>query len=119
MATISLRRTKDSGLIGLPPKTIETCLVELSGEERELYDRMETEAKTVVQNYMSTDSLLRNYSTVLSIILRLRQICNDVALCPSDLKSMLPSDNIEGIFNVTVAMSLITLIYYCLPKSFL
>lgn len=97
MATISLRRTKDKGLVGLPPKTVETCFVELSAEERELYDRMESEAKSVVRNYIHTGSVTRNYSTVLSILLRLRQICTDLALCPSDLKSLLPSNNIEGI----------------------
>lgn len=96
MATISLRRTKDKGLIGLPPKTIETCFVELSAEERELYDRMECEAKSVVRNYIHAGSVTKNYSTVLSILLRLRQICTDLALCPSDLKSLLPSNNIEG-----------------------
>lgn len=97
MATISLRRTKDKGLIGLPPKTIKTCYVELSGEERELYDKMEGEAKNVLRKYIDAGSLMRNYSTVLSIILRLRQICTDLALCPSDLKSLLPSNHIEDV----------------------
>ncbi|KAH0972812.1 hypothetical protein GBA52_024968 [Prunus armeniaca] len=97
MATISLRRTKDKGLIGLPPKTIETCYVELSGEERKLYDQMEGEAKSVVRNYFDAGSVMRNYSTVLSIILRLRQICTDLVLCPSDLKSLLPSNTIEDV----------------------
>jgi SWI/SNF-related matrix-associated actin-dependent regulator of chromatin subfamily A3 len=41
---------------------------------------------------------MHNYSTVLSIILRLRQICTDLALCPSDLKSLLPN-NIEDVSN--------------------
>ncbi|XP_057742952.1 putative SWI/SNF-related matrix-associated actin-dependent regulator of chromatin subfamily A member 3-like 1 isoform X3 [Arachis stenosperma] len=39
MAAISLRRTKDKGLLGLPPKAIETQYVELNSEERELYDQ--------------------------------------------------------------------------------
>uniref|UniRef100_A0A5B7BKV5 SWI/SNF-related matrix-associated actin-dependent regulator of chromatin subfamily A member 3-like 1 n=1 Tax=Davidia involucrata TaxID=16924 RepID=A0A5B7BKV5_DAVIN len=99
MATISLRRTKDKGVIGLPPKIIETCFVELSGEERELYDQMEGEAKSVVWDYISADSLTSKYSTVLSIILRLRQICTNLALCPSDLRSLLPSNNIEDVSN--------------------
>ncbi|GFY84682.1 DNA/RNA helicase protein [Actinidia rufa] len=100
MATISLRRTKDKGLIGLPPKTIETCFVELSAEERELYDQMENEAKSVVRNYIHADSVARNYSAVLTILLRLRQICTDLALCPSDLKSIFPSTNIEVPLNL-------------------
>lgn len=99
MATISLRRTKDKGLVGLPPKTIETCYVDLSAEERELYDQMEGEAKTVVRNYISADSVMNNYSTVLSIILRLRQICTDLALCPSDLLASLPTSTIEDVSN--------------------
>lgn len=96
MATISLRRTKDKELIGLPPKTIETSYVELSREERELYDHMEGEARTVIKDFIGTGDVMRNYSTILGIILRLRQICTDLALCPSDIKSLLPSTNIEG-----------------------
>ncbi|WCJ33312.1 DNA/RNA helicase protein [Euphorbia peplus] len=99
MATISLRRTKDKGLIGLPSKTVETYFIELSGEERELYDQMEGEAKGVIQGYISAGSLGRNYSTVLCVILRLRQICNDIALCPSDLRNLLPSNSIEEVSN--------------------
>ncbi|KAI4300913.1 hypothetical protein L6164_034239 [Bauhinia variegata] len=99
MATISLRRTKDKELVGLAPKTLETYCVELSGEERKLYDRMEAEAKNIVQGFINNGSLVRNYSTVLSVILRLRQICTDLALCPSDLKSLLPSNNIEDVSN--------------------
>jgi hypothetical protein len=41
-----------------------------------------------------TDLILRNYSPVLYFILRL---CNDVALCPLDMKSWLPADSLEGI----------------------
>ncbi|KAK3218076.1 hypothetical protein Dsin_012046 [Dipteronia sinensis] len=96
MSTISLRRTKDDGLIELPPKTVETCYVELSVEERNLYDELEGEAKGVVQDYITNGSVLRNYATVLSIILRLRQICTNLALCPSDVRSILPSYNIEA-----------------------
>lgn len=97
MSTISLRRTKDKSLIGLPSKTVVRCYIELSGEERELYDELEVKAKGVVQEYINSDSLMHNYSTVLSILLRLRQICTSLALCPSDLRSILPSNNIEGI----------------------
>ena len=96
MATISLRRTKDKTLVGLPPKTVETYFVELLEEERKLYDQIESRARSIVAAYINEESLTRNYSTVLSIILRLRQSCTDMALCPSDLKSILPPDEIEG-----------------------
>lgn len=97
MATISLRRTKDKALIGLPPKTIETCYLGLSKEEREVYDQMERVAKNVLQGYIDAGGPTCNYTTVLSTILRLRQICIDLALCPSDIKSLLPSNSMEGI----------------------
>ena len=96
MATISLRRTKEKSLIGLPPKTVGTCYVDLSPEERQLYDHMEGEAKGVVQNLINSGSLMRNYSTVLSIILRLRQLCDDISLCPPELRSLTSLTSIEG-----------------------
>lgn len=99
MATMSLRRTKDKALVGLPPKVIETYFVDLSAEERELYDQMESQAKSVVLDYISAHSVTNNYSTVLSIILRLRQICTNLALCPPDLRASLPSSNIEDVSN--------------------
>ncbi|XP_074276766.1 putative SWI/SNF-related matrix-associated actin-dependent regulator of chromatin subfamily A member 3-like 1 [Silene latifolia] len=99
MATVTLRRTKEQSLIGLPSKSIQTCYVELMQEERELYDRMEEEAKQVVKNYINIGNVTRNYTTVLSIILRLRQISTDVALCPHDIKSLLPADNVQDVSN--------------------
>ncbi|GLT77044.1 hypothetical protein SLA2020_486660 [Shorea laevis] len=99
MATISLRRIKEKGLIGLPPKTLEIRYVELSEEERELYDQFEGQAKSVIQGFINDGSLTRNYSTVLGIILRLRQICTSLALLPPDLRSLFPTSNIEDVSN--------------------
>ncbi|PIA59975.1 hypothetical protein AQUCO_00400688v1 [Aquilegia coerulea] len=98
MAAISLRRVKDNTSVGLPPKTIETCFVELSAQERELYDQIEIAAKNLVEAYMRVGSVMRNFSTVLTIILRLRQICDDATLYP-DIRSLLPTDNIEDVSN--------------------
>ncbi|KAL0910698.1 hypothetical protein M5K25_018779 [Dendrobium thyrsiflorum] len=102
MASVSLRRMKgthngSNSLVGLPSKTVETCLVELFSEEREQYEKMESEARSTLREYINADTILRNYSTVLHIILRLRQICNNVALCPSDVKSLLSSNSIEDV----------------------
>ncbi|MBA0787235.1 hypothetical protein Gotri_025961 [Gossypium trilobum] len=97
MASISLRRIKGNNLVGLPPKTLQTCYVELSVEERELYDQIEGKAKNVIQEFIANDSLVRNYSTVLGMLLRLRQICTSLALLPLDLRALFPSSNVEGI----------------------
>jgi SWI/SNF-related matrix-associated actin-dependent regulator of chromatin subfamily A3 len=99
MAAISLRRTKDTALVGLPPKIVETCYVELSCEERKLYDDVKEEIKSLMMHYNSNDRLVYSYSTILSMILRLRQICTDMSMCPLDFKSCLfSSTDIEGIF---------------------
>ena len=97
MASLSLRRTKGNDLVGLPPKTLQTCYVELSVEERELYDQIEGKGKSFIQDFINDGSLVRNYSTVLGILLRLRQICTSLALLPPDLRALFPSSNIEGI----------------------
>ncbi|XP_047318734.1 putative SWI/SNF-related matrix-associated actin-dependent regulator of chromatin subfamily A member 3-like 1 [Impatiens glandulifera] len=99
VATLSLRRTKEGSLDGLlPEKSIETCFVELSSAERTLYDQLEAEARVVVSSYISPSRVTNNYMNVLSVILRLRQICIDVAMCPADLKLLLPSE-IEDVKN--------------------
>ena len=45
MEAIALRRTKDMTLVGLPPKTIEICYVELSFDERQMYDQLKQDTK--------------------------------------------------------------------------
>ncbi|PIN15660.1 DNA helicase [Handroanthus impetiginosus] len=104
IASISLRRTKDKALIGLPSKTIETFFVNLREEERKVYDQMEEEARKIVKVYISDESVVRNYSTVLSILVRLRQICTDLALCPADLRALLPPSQIEGIHSSILSL---------------
>ncbi|KAF2539672.1 hypothetical protein F2Q68_00023332 [Brassica cretica] len=66
-------------------------------KNRQLYDHMEGEAKGVVQNLINSGSLMRNYSTVLSIILRLRQLCDDISLCPPELRSLTTLTSIEDV----------------------
>ncbi|KAL6841779.1 hypothetical protein ACP4OV_028291 [Aristida adscensionis] len=102
LGAISLRRTKETetgskSLVNLPPKTVLSCYIDLSAEEREYYDQMELEGKSKMREFVEEDSILRNYSMVLYFILRLRQLCNDVALCPLDMKSWLPASSLEDV----------------------
>lgn len=91
MASISLRRTKEKALVGLTSKKVETYFVDLSVEERDVYDKMEAEAKKVISQYISSGKVIRNYPSVLSILLRIRQVCNDLSLCPLEIKELLPT----------------------------
>ncbi|RDY07821.1 putative SWI/SNF-related matrix-associated actin-dependent regulator, partial [Mucuna pruriens] len=97
MDAIALRRTKDVALVGLPPKTTETCYVELSLEERELYDQVKAQTKTLLNSFNHEDNIMVPcYPAVLSRILRLRQICTDLKLCED--QSLLLT-NIEDVSN--------------------
>ncbi|KAH9316639.1 hypothetical protein KI387_025266 [Taxus chinensis] len=100
METIALRRTKDmkingQNLVELPSKLVQIHIVELSDEERQLYDSLEAKGKKVVQHYIDSGTVLNNYTTVLQILLRLRQLCDDPALCPSDVESLMISLQME------------------------
>ncbi|KAJ1405240.1 Zinc finger, RING-type [Sesbania bispinosa] len=99
MGAISLRRTKEMALVGLPPKTVETYYIALSCEERRRYDEVKEEVKALLIQYEEDrNTLVNGYSAILSMILRLRQICTDYALCPSNFKShLLPSSDIEDV----------------------
>ena len=75
MAAVALRRLKTTvvrgqPLVALPPKIIEFVDVELEGEHRGLYDKWERAGREAIVSHLESDTLLRNYSSVLEIILR-------------------------------------------------
>ncbi|OVA13794.1 SNF2-related [Macleaya cordata] len=94
MATISLRRLKGDGLVGPPSKTVETCFVEFSVDERVKYDQKEVDTQDVVRNYVCLGRVVAPYPCIFAIIQRLRQMCNDMSSCPSEA---LQSYNIEDV----------------------
>ncbi|KAL9580987.1 MAG: hypothetical protein Q9212_004169 [Teloschistes hypoglaucus] len=76
-----LRRTKDmktpdgQALVPLPPRIIEIEELELSKQEREVYDYIYTRAKRTFNATMEAGTLLKSYTTIFAQILRLRQSC--------------------------------------------
>ncbi|KAH7425334.1 hypothetical protein KP509_11G049800 [Ceratopteris richardii] len=87
LMAIALRRTKDmevdnKRLVDLPRRTVNIHFVELDVKDRQLYDKIELEGKRLVGQYVASGTVLQNYSTILQIILRLRQICDHSDLCP-------------------------------------
>ncbi|KKA22777.1 DNA excision repair protein (Rad5) [Rasamsonia emersonii CBS 393.64] len=76
-----LRRTKTmktpegEALVPLPPRTITIEEVELSQQEREIYDYIYTRAKRTFNDNVEAGTLLKSYSTIFAQILRLRQTC--------------------------------------------
>ncbi|OJJ81428.1 DEAD/DEAH box helicase [Aspergillus glaucus CBS 516.65] len=76
-----LRRTKTmktpegEPLVPLPRRTITIEEVDLSEEEREVYDFIYTRAKRTFNDNVEAGTLLKSYSTIFAQILRLRQSC--------------------------------------------
>ncbi|KAF2188977.1 hypothetical protein K469DRAFT_702667 [Zopfia rhizophila CBS 207.26] len=76
-----LRRTKDmktpegEALVPLPPRTIEIDKIQLSQEERDVYDHIFMRAKRVLDANADAGTLLKSYTTIFAQILRLRQSC--------------------------------------------
>ncbi|KAJ4299711.1 DNA helicase rad5 [Kalmusia sp. IMI 367209] len=76
-----LRRTKDmktptgEALVPLPPRTIEIDKIELSQDERDVYDHIYLRAKSVFNTNAEKGTLLKSYTTIFAQILRLRQSC--------------------------------------------
>lgn len=76
-----LRRTKTmktpegEPLVPLPRRTITIEEVDLSKEEREVYDFIYTRAKRTFNDNVEAGTLLKSYSTIFAQILRLRQSC--------------------------------------------
>ncbi|KAL9101377.1 MAG: hypothetical protein Q9163_003358 [Psora crenata] len=76
-----MRRTKDmqtpdgEALVPLPPRTIDIEEIELSKQEREVYDYIFTRAKRTFNATMEAGTVLKSYTTIFAQILRLRQSC--------------------------------------------
>ncbi|KAL2860701.1 SNF2 family N-terminal domain-containing protein [Aspergillus lucknowensis] len=76
-----LRRTKTmktpegEPLVPLPQRTVDIAEVELSDQEREIYNHIFTRAKQTFNTNVEAGTLLKSYSTIFAQLLRLRQTC--------------------------------------------
>lgn len=76
-----MRRTKDmktpdgKPLVPLPPKIMEIVDIELSKQERDVYDHIFTRAKRTFSANVEKGTVMKAYTTIFAQILRLRQSC--------------------------------------------
>lgn len=80
LKSIMLRRTKNTlidnkPILQLPPKTITMDSYDLDEDEREYYDYLENGAVIRMNKYLSDNTISKNYSSILVLLLRLRQAC--------------------------------------------
>ncbi|KAM7263381.1 hypothetical protein ACFE04_001064 [Oxalis oulophora] len=81
LKTIMLRRTKGTLLDGkpiiiLPPKVVELKQVEFTAEERDFYEKLETDSRAQFKKYADEGTVKQNYVNILLMLLRLRQACD-------------------------------------------
>ncbi|KAL1976584.1 hypothetical protein VTN31DRAFT_2866 [Thermomyces dupontii] len=73
--TKSMRTPDGEPLVPLPRRIVNVEEIELSEQEREIYDLFYTRAKRTYNTNAEAGTLLKSYSTIFAQILRLRQTC--------------------------------------------
>ena len=84
-----LRRKKDSvingkALITLPPRQVEIISCTFDADEREFYESISAKVEATLETYRRAGDMAKNYTSVLILLLRLRQACNHPALISKD-----------------------------------
>ncbi|KZT61691.1 hypothetical protein CALCODRAFT_479724 [Calocera cornea HHB12733] len=99
--TCLLRRNKNSMLDGkrlieLPAKKVDTVVLDFSDEERAIYAMVEQKAQAVFNRFLRQGTVLKNYSHVFSLIMRLRQCACHPALIQEQYdEAMMEADDQE------------------------
>jgi SNF2 family DNA or RNA helicase len=80
LKAIMLRRKKNSELDGkpilnLPEKSEEVVYADLSPKERANYVQIEERSRNLFRQYVEQDTVGKNYSNILVMLLRMRQAC--------------------------------------------
>ncbi|KAF7350506.1 putative ATP-dependent helicase C23E6.02 [Mycena venus] len=95
-----MRRTKTTlldgkRLIELPEKTVELVSLEFSQEERDIYDQVEKMQQAKFNRFLRAGTVLKNYASVLVLLLRLRQLCSHPALIQENGTHFLAADEVD------------------------
>ncbi|KNF01813.1 hypothetical protein PSTG_04932 [Puccinia striiformis f. sp. tritici PST-78] len=85
LATCMLRRQKNTQLDGkplivLPPKHKEDVMLDMTVEEREIYEMLEKRAQQKFNVFLRRGTVLKNFACILVLLLRLRQACGHPSL---------------------------------------
>ncbi|KII91481.1 hypothetical protein PLICRDRAFT_51622 [Plicaturopsis crispa FD-325 SS-3] len=108
LKSIMLRRQKDHQLNGkpilqLPDRIVEVVPCKFDASEQEFYKALEAKMSGALDKLMQSDQIKNSYTSVLVMLLRLRQACNHPALVSKDyradtdaLESKTTKDDDEG-----------------------
>ncbi|GME88230.1 unnamed protein product [Ambrosiozyma monospora] len=99
-----LRRTKNQKdengnlLVELPPKDVVIEKLSFNEKEQVMYNWLKTRAVNSFKDNISKGVLMKNYSSILTHLLRLRQVCDHVDLIAADNSEALAEE--LGVTNV-------------------
>ncbi len=71
-------------IVDLPLKTIHDLKVDLSTEEAAIYRKIELASRQKFKLMMAQGQVMKDFSHVLEMLLRLRQCCTHLALLPPE-----------------------------------
>ncbi|KAL5520694.1 hypothetical protein ACEPAF_2696 [Sanghuangporus sanghuang] len=85
LKAIMLRRKKDSMLNGkqlleLPDRNVHVVHCTFDADEREFYESIASKVELTLNKFRQSGDIARNYTSVLVLLLRLRQACNHPSL---------------------------------------
>jgi SNF2 family DNA or RNA helicase len=111
LSPVMIRRRLDTQMDGrplveLPEKHIETVYLDLSTEERKIYEAMQANAQVEMSKYIRAGTVMKSYHCVLLLLLRLRQVCSHPALATEDPRAFahLPSIYAKALCAVEAAL---------------
>ena len=81
-------------IIQLPPKECRLVELEFTDQERAFYQAVYKRAKAKFQDLVMRGNVLRNYASVLAILLRLRQICDHPRLLTEDPEALVEKEEV-------------------------
>jgi hypothetical protein len=91
IAPLVLRRTKDQVAKELPPKTEMVHLIELSSDQKDLYETVRATMDKRVRAAIAARGIEQSQIVFLDALLKLRQICCDPRLLPEDFSAGITS----------------------------
>ncbi|GFZ45489.1 Hydrolase acting on acid anhydrides to facilitate cellular and subcellular movement [Saitozyma sp. JCM 24511] len=90
LRAVMLRRTKDATIDGkpilnLPGRLVKVVPCVFDAEERAFYDSLEQKTSLTFNKFLRNGTAMANYTSVLTMLLRLRQACDHPALVTASL----------------------------------
>lgn len=82
IAAVMLRRDKQTVLPQLPPKIHQLCSIELTDEQRQIYQDIENQMRQRVRDSIQQRGIEASRMHILNALTRLRQVCCDPRLLP-------------------------------------